>query len=327
MTVQNRYVGKHKIKDALQQNIDEKTYFMFLQQLIDEIQQNKNAGVQVILNMDMIECENGKCVFQKIKEDSIVEFNTMKEFIKEMAFVAIFDESADCSEVTEFLHFLDNGENCRTLRDVYEYCIDQTYEEQNFQPQKEMPKPDDSAERHISEPTVPQDETGVLDPEFWNRINQGNRNPQNVHPNNSSAVYGNMNSPAYNGDETGVLDPDYWNHVNETRQNAPMKAARTEMKLCRGQLLHRKSGVAIDINQGEFWIGKNQSDLIINKPTISRKHAVIMQKGNHFFIKDNGSTNRTYVNNQEIPPNASVEIFHGNFIKFADEEYEFQIMS
>lgn len=335
MVIQNTYGEKCKVRDVLQQNIDIKTYFTLLQQVIEAIEQNKNAGVQVILDLETMEYENGKCLFQTVKEDSVVELNTVRNFVRKMTFATIFDESADCGEVTAFLHFMDEIENCRTLQDIYEYCVDQTYEEQEISERKEeyrdVPKREpermNSTGMDLSAKTVMQDETGVLDPEFWNRVDHSRMNFGGIRQENNTDYSGNGNRRTINEDETGVLDPSYWNRVNGLNRGTSDHVKQQEAVYCHGQLLHRKTGVTIAISKDEFLIGKNQADLVINKPTISRKHAVIIQKGNHFFIKDNDSTNKTYVNKEEIPSNTSVEIFHGNSIKFADEEYEFQIIS
>ena len=46
-------------------------------------------------------------------------------------------------------------------------------------------------------------------------------------------------------------------------------------------------------------IGRNQDacDIYLNKDEVSRKHAIIFQKGGLFFLEDCGSTNGTHINN------------------------------
>lgn len=131
------------------------------------------------------------------------------------------------------------------------------------------------------------------------------------------------------GDETGVLDQDYIEKlVKSPIQNSGSlgKNVNEASGIRRGpQLIEKKTGKSILINKENFWIGKSETDLLINSDTISRKHAVIITKNNHYFICDNDSTNKTFVNNKEISPKASVEIFDGTNIKFANNEYVFQI--
>ena len=128
-------------------------------------------------------------------------------------------------------------------------------------------------------------------------------------------------------DETGVLDQDVF---EKTLNNSISGKLKTEEGTYGEdyivQLVNVKKGEVIPINKDNFWIGKGtEADLRIQEEIVSRKHAVIITKNNHYFICDNGSTNKTFVNNKEIPPKASVEIFDGTKIKFANIEYEFRI--
>lgn len=51
-----------------------------------------------------------------------------------------------------------------------------------------------------------------------------------------------------------------------------------------------------------FSIGRapDINDIIIEDTSVSRKHAIISKKGDQFFIRDNNSTNGTYINNEKI---------------------------
>ena len=56
------------------------------------------------------------------------------------------------------------------------------------------------------------------------------------------------------------------------------------------------------ISDLEISIGRDpsHSTLIIPEPTVSKVHCLIYPKGNSLFIKDNDSTNGTFVNNTRI---------------------------
>lgn len=128
------------------------------------------------------------------------------------------------------------------------------------------------------------------------------------------------------GDETGVLDPAYLQKALHSNPSSRLyEPAQEQTQRCL-QLVNTKSGSITDIDKDLFWIGKGADcDLRILDETVSRKHASIMSKNNHYFLCDNGSTNKTYVNNKEIPPKASVEIFDGSRIKFSNVEFSFRI--
>ena len=64
------------------------------------------------------------------------------------------------------------------------------------------------------------------------------------------------------------------------------------------------------INKKEyaFSIGRdpNINDIIIDDISISRQHALIYKKGDHFYIKDYDSTNGTYINDEKIKAEATL---------------------
>lgn len=63
-----------------------------------------------------------------------------------------------------------------------------------------------------------------------------------------------------------------------------------------------------------------------NNDKVSRSHADIIQKDNRYFIRDLNSKNGTYINRQRIPTQQEIEIFDGNHITLANEEFEFNIL-
>ena len=62
---------------------------------------------------------------------------------------------------------------------------------------------------------------------------------------------------------------------------------------------------------------------IVGNTAISRAHAEIVMYNNHYFIVDKNSTNKTFVNNNEIPPDSNIEIYNGTRIRLADEDFVF----
>lgn len=60
----------------------------------------------------------------------------------------------------------------------------------------------------------------------------------------------------------------------------------------------------VDINKPSFRIGKEKSYVdyfVMNNSAVSRIHADIISRAGRYFIKDNNSTNRTFVNGSVIP--------------------------
>ncbi len=91
-------------------------------------------------------------------------------------------------------------------------------------------------------------------------------------------------------------------------------------------LLRVKNNEKILINKENFRIGKEKSfvDYFIGDNTaISRSHANIIVKGNDYFIVDTNSTNHTFVNGKMIQSNIEIQIFSGDKIRLANEEFGF----
>ena len=84
----------------------------------------------------------------------------------------------------------------------------------------------------------------------------------------------------------------------------------------------------IQINKPVFRIGKEKSYsdyFVANNNKVSRGHADIIKRGNRFFVMDLNSQNGTYINNKLIPVQKEIEIYDGNYLKLANEEFVFHI--
>lgn len=84
----------------------------------------------------------------------------------------------------------------------------------------------------------------------------------------------------------------------------------------------------ISINKPVFRIGKEKSYVdyfVTNNIAVSRSHADIITRGNRYFVKDLNSKNRTYINDQELPIYAEVEIHDGDRLRLGNEEFIFSV--
>lgn len=93
-------------------------------------------------------------------------------------------------------------------------------------------------------------------------------------------------------------------------------------------LVRVSNGEKVFVNKPVFRIGKEKSYVdyfVSDNSAVSRSHADIITKGKQYFIYDNNSTNKTYVNDEVILVHREVEIHNGTRIRLGNEEFEFHI--
>ena len=94
-------------------------------------------------------------------------------------------------------------------------------------------------------------------------------------------------------------------------------------------IIRTRTSERISILKSPFRISKENSSVdyfIADNTAISRNHAQIISENGRYYVIDNGSKNHTYVNGKMIPVETKVEIFPGNKIYFANEEFTFFII-
>lgn len=304
MKINSGIKGSNTLKEYIKDHISVLSYFELVKQIIDMLKKVQGEGIQVVLDMDKMTLKNSQLQFQLITEESVYEGTRIKAFLKEITFECVFDGNEDCSRITEFLHFLDDTWNGVELLDIKKFITGgQAVSVQNQLKTSPIQIPGDG-------------ETGVLDVSYWENLEK--QYGGNANQGGQASYMGHSN----NG-ETGVLDPSFWDTaLNSTPSQRLGRVAKTAPV---PKLVHTVSGRIIVINKASFWIGKDDVDLLIDKDVISRKHAEIIMRGSNYFVMDNNSTNKTYVDGKSIPGKATIEIFNGTKIKFVDEEYTFYV--
>lgn len=93
-------------------------------------------------------------------------------------------------------------------------------------------------------------------------------------------------------------------------------------------LLHRKrTGENIEVFGNEFRIGKDAGAnfSIRDNKAISRQHATIYNNGAEFMLRDENSTNHTYLNGKMLEQGRMEVLRDGDMIRLADEEFAFSV--
>ena len=131
------------------------------------------------------------------------------------------------------------------------------------------------------------DETGVLDPNFWNRYGNASSLDQNDNP-------------------------------HRIKRNEPSAVLQS---LSNGQKYSLNKECVV------FGKDNTSADYALDNDTISRAHAEIVRRDNEYYITDLGSTNGTFVNSKKVPKNTSIIINNGDIVKLSNEELRFMIIN
>lgn len=118
-------------------------------------------------------------------------------------------------------------------------------------------------------------------------------------------------------EQTGLLEEEATGLLNEEIQ-----------PICYAILFRCKTNELVKITKPVFRIGKESSSsdyIIVDNDKVSRSHANIIARKGQRFIVDLNSKNRTFVNNNVVPVQQEVEIFNGDRIMLANEEFELRI--
>lgn len=90
------------------------------------------------------------------------------------------------------------------------------------------------------------------------------------------------------------------------------------------QLLHMKTGNIIQITNMGITFGRSSKDanyVIEGNSNITRCHALVYVYEDNMYVRDNNSTNGTYVNNKQAAPQIDVKLNVGDEVRFADEKF------
>lgn len=87
------------------------------------------------------------------------------------------------------------------------------------------------------------------------------------------------------------------------------------------------TGEVVKLDKLPFSIGHELAfvDYCILNNKISHNHATIIFQDGIYYVKDNNSTNGTFLNGQQLKPNNEYRMDHGHYLQLADIEFIFEI--
>jgi pSer/pThr/pTyr-binding forkhead associated (FHA) protein len=82
------------------------------------------------------------------------------------------------------------------------------------------------------------------------------------------------------------------------------------------RLVDAASGRELVLNPGANGVGREDADVLLNDPTVSRRHAQITLENGQVTVEDHGSTNGTSVSGRRLAAGERAAAYHGDSLKF-----------
>lgn len=96
-----------------------------------------------------------------------------------------------------------------------------------------------------------------------------------------------------------------------------------------GKLIRSKNSETIKITSDNFKVGRQRNAVdycIADNTAVGRVHAIFVSKNGVTYLKDNNSTNGTFINNVRVKTNSETQISSGDKIVLGDEEFTYQAL-
>ncbi len=129
------------------------------------------------------------------------------------------------------------------------------------------------------------------------------------------------------------VNREYQQTISDTSYNGsqvvqPVDTNVPEKRVVNATIKRLKTGEVIQLSPQGFRIGKDpfSNDYCVRDNTsVSRSHASIQAIDGVWYIRDQGSTNKTYVNGQPIVPNTDVPLYDGVSVRLSNESFIFYL--
>lgn len=322
----------------LKRGITKERFFDFVNQVVEMMDKSLKYNLCVELALDKMAVEGDRIYFRTCIGESELDIHTIKQYLKELAYKAVFQGNDFLQTLYEYLAFMDS-EQVRTIEDVRRQL-------QMWTGGKIVEPVSKAVLEAIPTPmvnTMPTSTQMVNPMQIQSPVSAPTPSPAPafasfVQEEKKTVDYGTqmLQSPMFqnvfeedegdeddHGAETGVLNPDFWKTMMQ-KNDQEEQPGRVRRQAAVASIYYMKTGERITIDKNTFVIGKGaDADFIISNSAISRNHAQIVNQNGQFYIIDNESTNGTYINGKVIEPNKSIEIKNGDLLRFSNEELKF----
>ena len=327
------YGNRITLKQFLSRIVESSEAITFLKSLTKAYIEAEEYGLNtdhILLGINSIfyneESQEVSCIYVPAKE-GVIPSRSLRLFLKEMLVNVVYSEEDDMTWLGNTIRYISRNRQL-SYRDFYEFL--QTQEELNKEPIAETApipdaEPDMSPEEKIPEETAESTEDiPVIEPipPQEEDIDDALNDLRSVLESIPAAE--SVNALKFNlaeEEENKTPEPE----IEEAIPEAEPETLKEDWK---SGALVRKANQSVYILAGpEIRIGKSAGNeiCISDNPAISRVHAVIRQFDGEYMIRDNGSTNHTFVNGIVLREGQEKSLTAGDRILLGNEEFIFKI--
>lgn len=304
------------IYSRFQKPITKHDFYLILEQIVDAVQKlNKNKfsinNVIWNINYSYINEATKETQFIYLPGSSISRGGNVTEFFESIAYLTKPEPESDTDYPSRFLGFI------RSLKSFNPDSIESFINREDSSVVKIIKKHNvgssgfmtDKQRDYLSHYNDDDEATGLMDED--------------------DEATGLMDDDEATGlmvddEATGLLDEETGLIVDDNATGLLDETSRAHFPT----LFRVFTNETIQINKPVFRIGKEKSFVdyfVSNNNAVSRSHADIVTRGQRYYVMDLNSKNKTYINGQPLPVQQECEIFNGNQLRLANEEFVFYV--
>lgn len=304
--------------DKLSQPVMKKAFYMIIEQVIDLQRKLKNnslraSSVVLDLNSVFINEITLELNFLYLPTEGSLNSRNIMMFINDIIYSSK-PEGNDTDFIARFIYFM-RGLETDDLKKIEDYIYkeDRSVVDKfrkgawNRRPERDISSEIDSGRTRINEFIVP--------PNYDSTMLMNNR----------STTFSDEDTGLLNEDGTGILDDEATGFLDDDDDNTGILKQDAE-KIRFPKLYRVVTDETIVIDKAVFRIGKEKSYadyFVSNNGAVSRNHCDIIVRGTRYFVMDLNSKNRTFINDHVIDVRQETEIFDGDRLRLANEDFIF----
>lgn len=331
---------KATLRKYLMQTMGKEEVLKLLGTIIEAYKLLKSTGVDekyLYLNLDYIFVDfvTRDISFLCIPEDRKLEGNkNLREFLKELLMSIAYKEEEDIYYIAKLVVYISNNRSIE-VENFEELVLSlKDAKIRQCQPQVTMTSGTAATPPPVAAPVPTVVRTAFTAPPMPHSVREETIQGSQPKPIKLEAA-----KPAPSG--SLIANREIGEHDETTVLMTPSGMLKEPVKPKRGLfqrsiekkptpvLIRMKNQEKIMINKNVFRIGKSKTDAdytVEDNVAISRVHAIIHKRDGACYIKDNDSTNNTYVNGNILKGENEQLLIKGTKVSLADEEFVFDLL-